>query len=176
MLGEVTSLKHELGDDTVEAGALVPKALLAGAESAEVLGGLWDSLIKEFEVDAAGAFYHMSESVSSYVLSIERSQRCRVSIGEGVRSFHTLIVLVHRGDLAIGIARRLRTRPGTVATSLHQPSPSPSSQPFHPPPMASSSKNPMNNMFLGILSHKLQTKLIIDDEILDNLSITKEVD
>jgi len=45
--GEVTTLKHELGDDTVEAGALVVEglagaasALLAGAESAEVLGGL----------------------------------------------------------------------------------------------------------------------------------------
>ena len=44
--GEVTTLKHELGDDTVEAGALVVEglagaasALLAGAESAEVLGG-----------------------------------------------------------------------------------------------------------------------------------------
>ena len=39
--GEVTTLKHELGDDTVEAGALVVEglagaasALLAGAESA----------------------------------------------------------------------------------------------------------------------------------------------
>lgn len=47
--GEVTALKHELGDDTVEAGALVVEglagaagALLAGAERAEVLGGLFD--------------------------------------------------------------------------------------------------------------------------------------
>ena len=45
--GEVTSLEHELGDDAVEVGALVVEglaglagALLAGAESAEVLGGL----------------------------------------------------------------------------------------------------------------------------------------
>ena len=53
MLGEVTSLKHELGDDTVEAGALVPKALLAGAESAEVLGRLGDVLGVEVEVDDA---------------------------------------------------------------------------------------------------------------------------
>lgn len=46
--GEVTTLKHELGDDAVEVGALVVErlagaasALLAGAESAEVLGGLF---------------------------------------------------------------------------------------------------------------------------------------
>ncbi len=45
--GEVASLKHELGDDTVEDGALVVKwlarlagTLLAGAESTEVLSCL----------------------------------------------------------------------------------------------------------------------------------------
>jgi hypothetical protein len=46
--GEVTTLKHELGDNAVEVGALVVEglaraalALLAGAESAEVLSGLF---------------------------------------------------------------------------------------------------------------------------------------
>jgi hypothetical protein len=46
--GEVTTLEHELGNDAVEAGALVVEglaglagALLAGAESAEVLGSLF---------------------------------------------------------------------------------------------------------------------------------------
>jgi hypothetical protein len=50
--GEVTALKHELGDDAVEGGALVVQslaraagALLAGAESAEVLSGLAISLV-----------------------------------------------------------------------------------------------------------------------------------
>lgn len=45
--GEVTTLEHELGDDAVEGGTLVVKRLsrlagtpLAGAEGAEVLGGL----------------------------------------------------------------------------------------------------------------------------------------
>ena len=45
--GEVTTLKHELGDDAVEVGALVVEGLaglastlLSGAEGAEVLGGL----------------------------------------------------------------------------------------------------------------------------------------
>lgn len=53
--GEVTTLKHEVGDDTVELGAGVAEALLAGAESAEVLSGLGDDVLEEGEVDAAGA-------------------------------------------------------------------------------------------------------------------------
>ena len=35
--GEVAALAHEVGDDAVEGRALVAEALLAGAESAEVL-------------------------------------------------------------------------------------------------------------------------------------------
>jgi hypothetical protein len=53
--GEVTTLKHELRDDTVELGASVAEALLAGAEGTEVLGRLWDYIIEELEVDAGGA-------------------------------------------------------------------------------------------------------------------------
>ena len=45
--GEVASLTHEVGDDTVEAGALVAEALLSGAESTEVLGSLGDHVIAE---------------------------------------------------------------------------------------------------------------------------------
>lgn len=50
---EVTTLKHEVGDDAVEGRALVAEALLAGAESAEVGGGLGDNVIEEVEDDAA---------------------------------------------------------------------------------------------------------------------------
>lgn len=39
-LGEVTALNHELLDHTVEGGALVAVALLAGSKGTEVLGGL----------------------------------------------------------------------------------------------------------------------------------------
>ena len=52
--GEVTTLEHELGDNTVERRALVAEALLTGAESTEVLGSLGDFVIEEVEVDAAG--------------------------------------------------------------------------------------------------------------------------
>ncbi len=43
MVGEVTTLAHELGDDTVEARALEAEALLHGAKGAEVLAGLGDA-------------------------------------------------------------------------------------------------------------------------------------
>ena len=52
--GEVTALEHELGDDAVEGRALVAEALLAGAESTEVLGGLGDDVVEQVEGDATG--------------------------------------------------------------------------------------------------------------------------
>lgn len=52
---EVTTLKHEVWDDAVELAALVAEALLVGAESTEVLDGLWDNIIVEVEVDDASA-------------------------------------------------------------------------------------------------------------------------
>lgn len=39
----------------MELAALVAEALLAGAESTEVLDGLGDDIVEELEVDAAGA-------------------------------------------------------------------------------------------------------------------------
>ena len=55
--GEVTALEHELGDDAVEGRASVSEALLASAESTEVLGGLGDDVVVEGEVDAAGLIF-----------------------------------------------------------------------------------------------------------------------
>ena len=51
--GEVTTLKHELGDDTVEGRALVAETGSASAELAEVLGGLGNDVIVELEGDAS---------------------------------------------------------------------------------------------------------------------------
>jgi hypothetical protein len=50
--GEVTTLEHEVGDDSVERRTLVAKTLLASAESTEVLSGLGDLLVEEVEVNA----------------------------------------------------------------------------------------------------------------------------
>jgi hypothetical protein len=52
--GEVTTLKHELGDDTVEGGALVAEARSVGAQVLEVLGGLGDDVVVEGEVNETG--------------------------------------------------------------------------------------------------------------------------
>jgi hypothetical protein len=51
--GEVTTLEHELGDDTVEGRALVTLTLGLGAELTEVAGGLGDVLLEEVEDDTA---------------------------------------------------------------------------------------------------------------------------
>lgn len=53
MAGEVTTLEHELGDDAVEAGALVALALGCFAKLAEVFGGLGDISLEEVEDDTA---------------------------------------------------------------------------------------------------------------------------
>ena len=55
--GEVTTLEHELRDDTVEGGALVAEALLTSAESSEVLSGLGDNIVEEVEGDTTGLGY-----------------------------------------------------------------------------------------------------------------------
>lgn len=47
MIGEVTTLDHELLNDSVESRSLVSEALLASAESTEVLRGFGDGLAIE---------------------------------------------------------------------------------------------------------------------------------
>jgi len=53
VVGEVTTLQHELGDHAVEDAALVAEALLSRAQGAEVLGGLGD-IGEELKGDALG--------------------------------------------------------------------------------------------------------------------------
>ena len=52
---EIPTLKHELRNHAVELAALVAEALLASAQGTEVLCSLWHDIVKELEVDAAGA-------------------------------------------------------------------------------------------------------------------------
>lgn len=51
-LGEVTTLDHEVLDDTVESRALIAEALLAGSQSAEVLSSLGHRLAIQSQHDA----------------------------------------------------------------------------------------------------------------------------
>lgn len=52
-LGEVTTLNHEVLDNTVESRPLVPEALLAGSQSTEVLGRLGHRLAIQSKNDTA---------------------------------------------------------------------------------------------------------------------------
>lgn len=51
--GEIAALEHKVGNDAVEWGAGVAETLFAGAEGAEVFGGLGDSLVVEVKDNAA---------------------------------------------------------------------------------------------------------------------------
>ncbi|KAH3670236.1 hypothetical protein OGATHE_003049 [Ogataea polymorpha] len=48
-VGDIATLQHEIRNHSVENGVLVSKALLAGAQSSEVLGSLWNNLVVEVE-------------------------------------------------------------------------------------------------------------------------------
>jgi len=62
--GEVTTLKHELWDDTVELAALVAESLLTSAESTEVLSGTWYVLVVKVEVYSASERLHTGVCLS----------------------------------------------------------------------------------------------------------------
>ncbi len=84
--GEVTTLKHEVGDDAVEGRAGVAKALLAGAESPEVLGSLGDNVAVEVEVDTARLGCQSKESQLAKKLIIK--MLWAKGIGSQVRPSH----------------------------------------------------------------------------------------
>ena len=54
MVGEVTTLEHELGDHTVETRAGVTEAILASAKLTEVASSLGNDIVEELEGDTAG--------------------------------------------------------------------------------------------------------------------------
>ena len=82
-LGEVAALDHEGLDDAVEAGALVVQgdagladALLAGAEGAEVFGGLGHEVGVELHDDAAGGLAADGDvEVDAGVLGVGHGER-----------------------------------------------------------------------------------------------------
>ena len=52
VLGEITALKHELGDHTVEGGTLVTVTVLASREFSEVPCGSGDDVIIQLKNDS----------------------------------------------------------------------------------------------------------------------------
>lgn len=53
VIGEITSLAHEVGDDTMERRTLEAETLLACAKAAEILSGLRDNIRTQSHGDAA---------------------------------------------------------------------------------------------------------------------------
>lgn len=49
MVGEIASLAHEVGDDTVEGGAFVAETFLAGTEGAEVVRRFRDDVASQLK-------------------------------------------------------------------------------------------------------------------------------
>ena len=68
--GEVTTLEHEVGDDTVEGAALVAEAVLAGRELAEVARGHRDNIVVELEDNTTHRFVVSSDVKLQYDTSI----------------------------------------------------------------------------------------------------------
>jgi hypothetical protein len=79
--GEVTALKHEIGDDTVELGSRVSEALLACAEGDEVLHSLGDDIVVELEVDATALFYIIMLTIeANNTVYVARNGRWRLRL------------------------------------------------------------------------------------------------
>jgi len=53
VVGEVSALAHEVGDDAVEGRALVPESLFSGAKGAEILSGLGHHIGPQLHDDSA---------------------------------------------------------------------------------------------------------------------------
>jgi len=56
VVGEITSLAHESGDDTVETGSLESESLFSGTQSTEILGGFGDYIGSQLHDDTASGF------------------------------------------------------------------------------------------------------------------------
>ena len=52
VLSEITTLEHEIGDHTVERGSRISVTVLASRELPEILCGLGDDVVVQFEYDS----------------------------------------------------------------------------------------------------------------------------
>lgn len=118
--GEVTTLKHELGDDTVELGARVAEALLASAESTEVLSRLGDDVVEELEVDAALLVWRARSAIGFDGHGLDEANGHR-SDGDAlchVEEGQLTLLGALGGHIAVGVDLDLRAVPGDIEVSL----------------------------------------------------------
>uniref|UniRef100_A0A8C4JUD4 Uncharacterized protein n=1 Tax=Dromaius novaehollandiae TaxID=8790 RepID=A0A8C4JUD4_DRONO len=78
VVGEVSSLTHELGDDAVEAAPLEAEALLVGAEAAEILCSEQGREVRAVSLDYAfqDSIWHADGSRDHTMLSIAAAASC----------------------------------------------------------------------------------------------------
>lgn len=74
VVGEVTALEHEIGDDTVETGSSVSVSLLASGKGAEVRGRLGDYIVVQLEADTAKGSCSRATSAFGHGVQIELRQ------------------------------------------------------------------------------------------------------
>jgi len=92
---EVTTLQHELGDDTVERASFVSESILASCELTEVLGGFWDNAVVELENDAASGLAvdgDIKLATQDTDRKIGMSEACTRSFSEAVVRTKTLAI------------------------------------------------------------------------------------
>jgi hypothetical protein len=77
MLGEITALQHELRNDTVESTSLVPESILAGAQSAEIVGCLWNDIVEEPTFESACWICGVSECQLMFNTNLEEEPDVR---------------------------------------------------------------------------------------------------
>ena len=66
---EVTTLQHELWDDSVESRTFVTETLFTGTQSSEVFSSLWDNVGGQFENNLTGWLTYIT-AVSKTILTI----------------------------------------------------------------------------------------------------------
>jgi len=92
VVGEVSTLAHEVGNDTVERTSLVAESLLTGAKSPEVLRSLGDNIFTKLHGDAP------------YGLSISANIEIHLGGHFGFRSVVSALSLkMTRGQRSVGI-------------------------------------------------------------------------
>ena len=70
VLGEITSLKHELWNDSVEDCSLISEAVLSGTELSEISGSLRYICIKQLESDSSSFFpvdFNVEEGIAHFM-------------------------------------------------------------------------------------------------------------
>ncbi len=77
VVGEVTSLAHELGDDAVESWALVAETTLSSAQGTEVFGRSWNHVGSQLQNDITVLSLHRIKHGKTSTKSIKKLKQAK---------------------------------------------------------------------------------------------------